>query len=105
MRTKLKNFITGNIVDKTFRGGENVDSATVEKRETQFSYVDGDEVGPRFFTPAETDRASGGLFLLRDRRRRNSALLRAPWPSFSTPPGPPQPRQHGNTSSSGGCAL
>lgn len=62
MRTKLKNFITGNIVDKTFRGGENVDSATVEKRETQFSYVDGDEVGPLFFTPAETDRASGGFF-------------------------------------------
>lgn len=44
VRTKLKNFITGNIVDKTFRGGESVDSATVEKKETQFSYVDGDEV-------------------------------------------------------------
>ena len=66
MRTKLKNFITGNIVDKTFRGGENVDSATVEKRETQFSYVDGDEVGPPI-----SDGASGGLFLLRDRRRRS----------------------------------
>ena len=44
VRTKLKNFITGNVVDKTFRGGESVDAATVEKKETQFSYVDGDDV-------------------------------------------------------------
>ncbi|KAK9841777.1 hypothetical protein WJX81_002305 [Elliptochloris bilobata] len=43
VRTKLKNFITGNVVDKTFRGGESVDAATVEKKETQFSYVDGDD--------------------------------------------------------------
>lgn len=46
VRTKLKNFITGNVVDKTFRGGESVDAATVEKKETQFSYVDGDDVRP-----------------------------------------------------------
>lgn len=44
VRTKLKNFITGNVVDRTFRGGEGVDAATVEKKETQFSYVDGDDV-------------------------------------------------------------
>jgi len=46
VRTKLKNFITGNVVDRTFRGGESVDAAVVEKKETQFSYVDGDDVRP-----------------------------------------------------------
>lgn len=44
VRTKLKNYITGNVVDKTFRGGETVTSATLDKKETQFSYVDGDDV-------------------------------------------------------------
>ena len=47
VRTKLKNYITGNVVERTFRGGESVDSATLDKKETQFSYVDGDDVsGP-----------------------------------------------------------
>ena len=44
VRTKLKNYITGNVVERTFRGGESVDSATLDKKETQFSYVDGDDV-------------------------------------------------------------
>ena len=44
VRTKLKNYITGNVVERTFRGGESVESATLEKKETQFSYVDGDDV-------------------------------------------------------------
>ncbi len=44
VRTKLKNYITGNVVDKTFRGGETVQQAELEKKETQFSYVDGDDV-------------------------------------------------------------
>lgn len=43
VRTKLKNYITGNVVDKTFRGGETVQQAELEKKETQFSYVDGDD--------------------------------------------------------------
>ena len=51
VRTKLRNFITGNIVDKTFRGGESVEAATVERKETQFSYVDGDDVRPCALLP------------------------------------------------------
>ena len=44
VRTKLRNCTTGNVVDKTFRAGESVEAATIEKRESQFTYVDGDEV-------------------------------------------------------------
>lgn len=52
MRTKLKNYITGNVVDKTFRGGETVQQAELEKKETQFSYVDGDDVRSTCLFPA-----------------------------------------------------
>ncbi|KAK9916619.1 hypothetical protein WJX75_004956 [Coccomyxa subellipsoidea] len=43
VRTKLKNYITGNVVDRTFRGGETVQQAELEKKETQFTYQDGDD--------------------------------------------------------------
>jgi translation elongation factor P/translation initiation factor 5A len=46
VRTKLKNYVTGNTVERTFRGGETVDTAVVEKRYTQFTYMDGDDVSP-----------------------------------------------------------
>ena len=45
VRSKLKNFITNNTVEKTWRAGESVDMANVEKKETQFTYAEGDEVG------------------------------------------------------------
>jgi translation elongation factor P len=41
VRTKLKNYITGNTVEKTFRGGEMVASAEILKSDAQFTYVDG----------------------------------------------------------------
>ena len=44
MRSKLKNFITNNTVEKTWRAGETVELAAVEKKETQFTYAEGDEV-------------------------------------------------------------
>lgn len=43
VRTKLKNFITGNSVDKTFRAGEVIQTADVVKKDGQFTYMDGDE--------------------------------------------------------------
>ncbi|KAL3140359.1 hypothetical protein ABBQ38_004620 [Trebouxia sp. C0009 RCD-2024] len=43
VRTKLKNAVTNNTVDKTFRAGESVASATVEKKEFQYTYADGNE--------------------------------------------------------------
>jgi elongation factor P len=44
VRTKLKNILTGSVVDKTFRAGEKVEEARVEKRPMQFLYSDGDNL-------------------------------------------------------------
>ncbi|TKK84793.1 elongation factor P [Herbidospora galbida] len=43
VRTKLKNVKSGKVVDKTFNAGVKVEVATVDRREMQFSYMDGDE--------------------------------------------------------------
>ena len=43
VRSKLKNCITGNSVDRTWRAGESVDVAEVQKREAQYTYADGEE--------------------------------------------------------------
>ena len=48
MRTKLKNFITGNAAEKTFRAGETVATADVAKKESQFTYAEGTEVNQSF---------------------------------------------------------
>jgi len=42
VRTKLKNAQTGNVVERTFRAGEMVPQATLEKRTMQHTYKDGD---------------------------------------------------------------
>lgn len=41
MRTRLKNMITGSIIDKTFRGNEKFDSADVSREKAQYLYADG----------------------------------------------------------------
>jgi elongation factor P len=43
VRTTLKNARTGQVIDRTFRAGEKVDRATLNKREMQFLYRDGDD--------------------------------------------------------------
>lgn len=43
VRTKLKNVITGNTVEKTFRAGEKVEQAILDRREMQYLYSDGKE--------------------------------------------------------------
>lgn len=40
VRMKLKNVETGQVVDKTFRAGENVQQAMIERRDHQFLYSD-----------------------------------------------------------------
>jgi elongation factor P len=42
VRTKLKNVLTGQVVEKTFRAGEKVTDVRLERRPVQFSYSDGD---------------------------------------------------------------
>ncbi|AGA58113.1 MAG: elongation factor P [Thermobacillus sp.] len=43
VRSKLKNLRNGNIVEKTFRAGENVNRAQIENREVQYLYNSGNE--------------------------------------------------------------
>jgi elongation factor P len=42
VRTTLRNVRTGAVVDRTFRAGEKMESAFIEKREKQYLYRDGD---------------------------------------------------------------
>jgi elongation factor P len=43
VRTKLKQVLTGKVVDRTFNAGVKVETATVEKREMTFLYKEGDD--------------------------------------------------------------
>ena len=42
VRTKLKNYRTGNVLDRTFRSGERFDEPNLEEREMQFLYATGE---------------------------------------------------------------
>jgi elongation factor P len=44
VRTKLKNVQSGNSVERTFRAGETVPQAVIEKKDMQHTYRDGDEL-------------------------------------------------------------
>lgn len=41
VRTKLKNVLTGQVVEKTFRAGEKVTDVRLERRPVNYSYTDG----------------------------------------------------------------
>ena len=43
VRTKLKAVVTGSVVEKTFRAGEMVPQALLEKSKLQHTYMDGDD--------------------------------------------------------------
>ena len=43
VRTKLKQVVGGKVVDRTFNAGLKVDTATVDKRDMQYLYHDGDD--------------------------------------------------------------
>jgi elongation factor P len=42
VRTKLKNVLTGAVVEKTFRAGDKVTDVRIEHRKVAYSYADGD---------------------------------------------------------------
>ncbi|HON83913.1 MAG TPA: elongation factor P, partial [Caldisericia bacterium] len=42
VRTKIRNIETGNVVERTFRAGEKVKDAFVERKEFQYMYNDGE---------------------------------------------------------------
>ena len=43
VRTKLKNVLSGKVVDKTFNAGLKVETASVDRREMQYLYKDGED--------------------------------------------------------------
>lgn len=43
VRSKLKNVVTGQVVEKTFRAGEKVGKAMLDRREMQYLYQEGSE--------------------------------------------------------------
>jgi elongation factor P len=43
VRTKLKNVMSGKVIDRTFNAGVRVDVANVDKREMQYLYREGDD--------------------------------------------------------------
>jgi len=51
VRTKIKSLRTGNVIDRTFRSGEKVDSPNLEEKTMQYLYETGDEF---FFMDNET---------------------------------------------------
>jgi len=42
VRTRIKSLTSGNVLDKTFRSGDKVDSPNLEDRSMQYLYADGD---------------------------------------------------------------
>ncbi|WP_066519320.1 elongation factor P [Curtobacterium ammoniigenes] len=42
VRTKMKNVVSGKVVDRTFNAGTKIDFATVDRRDYQYLYTDGD---------------------------------------------------------------
>ena len=44
VRTKLKNVETGQVVERTFRAGEKVAKATLDRREMQYLYKEGNDL-------------------------------------------------------------
>lgn len=43
IKTKYRNLLTGQVLEKTFKAGDRVDEADFEKRKGQFLYADGDK--------------------------------------------------------------
>jgi len=43
VRTKLKNVLSGKVVDRTFNAGVKVETATVDRRDMQYLYRDGED--------------------------------------------------------------
>ena len=44
VRTKVKNLLTGKVLERTFRSGEKLEEADIEERTMQYLYLDGEEL-------------------------------------------------------------
>ena len=41
-RTRLRNMITGNVIDRTYKTGEKLEKADLEERQMQYLYAEGE---------------------------------------------------------------
>ena len=92
VRTKLKNVLSGKVVDKTFNAGTKVETATVDKRDMQYLYNDGDdfvfmdtETYDQIHVPVDHGRRRRGLHAGEPGRHRR-ACTRAPRSTSSCRP-------------------
>ena len=63
MRVKYRNLLTGNVIDKTFKSGESVETADVSHNEMDFLYSDGETwnfMDPISFNQLEVDSKTIG---------------------------------------------
>lgn len=44
VRTKIKNLLTGKVLDRTFRSGEKIEEADIEEKKMQYLYQDGEDL-------------------------------------------------------------
>ena len=70
VRTKLKNLLTGAVVDKTFRAGEKIPEANVIEKEMEYLYKDGDKY---YFMDLETFEQ---ISILKEQVASESAFLK-----------------------------
>lgn len=71
VRTKLKNVETGQVVEKTFRAGEKVGKATLDRREMQYLYKEGSDLVMMDLEsyeqlPVPADRVGDGIKYLKE---------------------------------------
>lgn len=69
VRTKLKNLLTGRVIDKTFRAGEKVDKPDLEQKAMQYLYAEGNQY---YFMETETYEQS---FLTEDQLGESKNFL------------------------------
>ena len=74
VRTKLKNIVSGGVVEKSFRPTEKFDLAHIEKREYQYLYSDGD-----LYNFMDTETLNRLHYLLRMLVIHLSSLKRTKW--------------------------
>jgi elongation factor P len=55
-RTKLRNMLNQNVIERTFKSGDKVDRANMEQKQMQFLYADGD--GYHFMNTADYDQVA-----------------------------------------------
>ena len=63
-RTKLRNMLNQNVIERTFKSGDKVDRANMEQKQMQFLYADGD--GYHFMNTADYDQVALQKELLGD---------------------------------------